>query len=573
MSRTIAIGEQDFSKIIEKNYFYIDKTNFIKDWWENGDTVTLITRPRRFGKTLAMSMVEHFFSIRSAGRSDLFKNLNIWKEETYRGLQGIYPVIFLSFAGIKGSDWETSKRKIYQLIINLYADHKFLVDSGFLKDEDEAFYKRITMGMNPADVEMSIGQLSRYLYMYYGKKVIILMDEYDTPMQEAYVNGYWDEASVFIRGLFNYTFKINPYLERGILTGITRVSKEFVFSDLNNLAVAAVISKKYAGAFGFSEQEVFQSLEEYGLQERADEVKRWYDGFRFGDLDSIYNPWSITQFLDTKEFKTYWANTSSNRLVGNLIHKSDTGTKIIMEDLLQGKSFFAQIEEEIIFSELDTKKSAVWSLLLASGYLKALRTVKNRRGKTEYELALTNKESISIFDEMVTGWFSNKRLDYSEFSDALISGNKECMNEYLNAIALETFSFFDTGARPSEVKQPENFYHGFVLGLIADLRELYKITSNRESGIGRYDVLMEPYDAKLDDGMILEFKVHDPKKERSLADTVQTAIRQIVDKKYAAVLETKCSRDRIRVYGFAFRGKEVLIDGGYIGQFEEMKSQ
>ncbi len=573
MARTVAIGVQDFGKIIENHSFYVDKTNFIKEWWENGEEVTLITRPRRFGKTLAMSMADYFFSIRYAGRSDLFENLNIWKEETYRELQGTYPVIFLSFAGIKGSDWKTAKRKIYQLIINLYADHKFLVDSGFLKDEDEAFFKRISIEMNPADAEMSIGQLSRYLYLYYGKRVIILLDEYDAPMQEAYVNGYWDESAVFMRGLFNYTFKANPYLERGIMTGITRVSKESIFSDLNNLSVVTVVSKRYADAFGFTEQEVFQALEEYGLQDQADEVKQWYDGFRFGDLDSIYNPWSITKLLDTKEFKMHWANTSSNRLVGNLIHKSDTGTKIIMEDLLQGKSFFAQIEEEIIFSDLDTKKSAVWSLLLASGYLKALRVVQNRRGKTAYELALTNGESTAIFDELVTGWFSNNRMDYSEFSDALISGNKEYMNEYLNAIALETFSFFDTGAQPSEVKQPENFYHGFVLGLIADLRKLYKITSNRESGSGRYDVLMEPYDVELDDGIILEFKVFDPKREKNLADTVRTAIRQILDKKYVAALEGKCSRDRIQIYGFAFRGKDVFVDGGSFREFENALSE
>ncbi len=570
MARTAAIGAQDFGRIIEKNCFYVDKTNFIKEWWENEDTVTLITRPRRFGKTLTMSMLEHFFSIRYAGRSDLFENLNIWKEEDYRKLQGTYPVVFLSFAGIKAGNYADAREGIIQEITDLYNQHAFLSASDKLTDyEKESFYK-VKEHMSDMTAERSLLCLSNLLSRYYGRKVIILLDEYDTPMQEAYVNGYWEELTGFMRALFHYTFKSNPYLERGIMTGITRISKEFIFSDLNSLSVVTVTSRKYEAVFGFTEEEVFQALEEYGLQDQADEVKHWYDGFRFGDLDNIYNPWSITQFLDTKEFKMYWANTSSNRLVGSLMHKSDTGTKLIMEDLLQGKSFCTQIDEEIIFSDLDIKKSAVWSLLLAGGYLKALRVIKNRRGKTEYELALTNRESVSVFDDMVTGWFSNKRMDYSEFSDALLLGNKQYMNEYLNAIALETFSYFDTGIQPSETRQPENFYHGFVLGLIADLRELYKITSNRESGNGRYDVLMEPYDAGLDDGIILEFKVFDPKTEDSLEDTVKTAVKQILDKKYAAVLETTCSRDRIWVYGIAFRGKDILVDGGNLSEFEQM---
>lgn len=352
------------------------------------------------------------------------------------------------------------------------------------------------------------------------------------------------------------------------MTGITRVSKESIFSDLNNLETAAVTSRKYETAFGFTEPEVLEALEEYQLSGRAGEVRRWYDGFRFGECGSIYNPWSITKFLDNREFKPYWANTSSNRLVAGLVRRGGIDIKLIMEGLLQGGSFYTPMDEEVVYADLDSKKSALWSLLLAGGYLKILRTAKNRRGKTEYELSLTNMESCFVFDEMVTGWFSSSRLSCSDFSDALLAGDKKHMNEYLNAIAMEMFSFFDTGMEPSGHRQPENFYHSFVLGMIADLREVYRITSNRESGNGRYDVLLEPRDPQADDGIIIEFKVLDPKREKSLEDTVQTAVRQILDKKYASGLEMKCSRDRIRVYGIAFRGKNILVDGGILSEIE-----
>lgn len=283
MARTVAIGEQDFGRIRENGYFYVDKTSFIKEWWENGDTITLITRPRRFGKTLMLNMLDYFFSINHR-ENDLFHNLDIWKEEKYRKLQGNYPVNFLSFAGVKGNDYKTVREKICQLIVNLYEDNRFLINSGVISDEDAAFFKRVSVDMNDAKAEMSIGQLSRYLYKYYGKKVIILLDEYDTPMQEAYVNGYWTELTEFIRGMFQSAFKSNAYLERGIMTGIMWVSKESVFSELNNLAVVTTTSKKYQTALGFTEDEVYQSLVEFGLQNEMDEVKHWYDGFQIAVL-------------------------------------------------------------------------------------------------------------------------------------------------------------------------------------------------------------------------------------------------------------------------------------------------
>ncbi len=576
MPRTIAIGEQDFSKIIEKDYFYIDKTNFIKEWWENGDAVTLITRPRRFGKTLAMSMADYFFSVRHAGRSDLFENLSIWREERYRKLQGTYPIIFLSFASVKADHYEMARKKISQLIVNLYRDHDFLVNSGFLRGEDIAFYNRVSADMDSADIENSIGQLSRYLGKYYKKNVIILLDEYDTPMQEAYVHGFWDQLVNLMRGLFNSAFKTNVYLERGIMTGITRVSKESVFSDLNNLEIVTTTSCKYEASFGFTREEVFRSLEEFGLQEKAEGVKQWYDGFRFGDCGSIYNPWSITQFLDKRKFQPYWANTSSNALVGKLIQESDRRVKMAVEDLIEGKSFRIIIDEQLVFYELDMNQDAVWSLLLASGYLKIIDFYHTdnefEEEPVEYGLMLTNYEITLVFQKMIRGWFAVCKSSYNDFLVSLLKNDLEGMNEYLNRVALSTVSSFDSSNHPSEYMQPEKFYHGLVLGIMLDLRNQYIITSNRESGFGRYDILLEPRSQE-DDGMLFEFKVFNPKRERNLKDTVQLAVRQIIDKKYASSLKEKgVPKEKIRIYGFAFKGKEVFIDGGYIKELLERGS-
>ena len=563
MPKTIGIGKQDFVSIIEDNCFFIDKTNFIKEWWDSKDDVTLITRPRRFGKTLNMSMLNCFFSNQYKNRNDLFKGLSIWINEDYREIQGTYPVIFMSFASVKADNINDTKIQIKAQIESVFKKHIYLLTGDTLTSEEKQDFENTNIHMGDAESGLKLNILCEYFYRYWGQKTIIILDEYDTPMQEAYLHGYWTEFTSYIRSLFNATFKTNPYMERAIMTGITRVSKESIFSDLNNLTVVTTTSNRYATSFGFTEDEVFLAMDEYGLSEERNSVKKWYDGFKFGDQNDIYNPWSITNFLKEKQISPYWASTSSNGLVNRLIRTASADIKSKMETLLDGGSVEVNFDEQLIFEQLDNDENAIWSLLLACGYLKVDSLEK--RGLTLdpwYSLSITNLETVSMFSNMFRGWFNTSISNYNGFIKALLQGNVREMNIYMNEVALSTFSSFDTGNHPSGKSEPERFYHGFVLGLLVELRDKYEVKSNRESGYGRYDVMLIPYN-KNSHAIVMEFKVIDPDEENSLDETANSALQQIDDKNYdTELLSQGYDKKSIQHYGFAFEGKKVLIKQG-----------
>ena len=593
MRKIISIGNQGFEDIRVNDNFYVDKTDFIREWWESRDIVTLITRPRRFGKTLNMDMLKCFFSNKYAGRADLFEGLAVWNDESYRKLQGTYPVIFLSFADVKQTQYTDAIQMIKSILSDVFKENREIMESDIFTEADRKQYQMVNPMMDHVTAQRALKDLGGYLERYYGKKVIILLDEYDTPMQEAYLNGYWEEFTGFMRSLLNAAFKTNPYLERAVMTGITRVSKESMFSDLNNLNVATITSKKYAACFGFTEEEVFHALDSYDMSEEKQRVKEWYDGFVFGPVKDIYNPWSITNFLDKKEYRTYWVSTSSKlvlrkdptklggflstyadaceqssllnasasfEMVSRLIQTASPEIKEKMEELIHGKEIVENFDEQIVFHQLDRNEGAIWSLLLASGYLKAV-DVEYRGEFMEpwYHLKITNKETSSMFFNLFRGWFEVVRQEYNEFVNALLAGNVKAMTNYMNDVALETFSNFDTGRRASKRTQPERFYHGFVLGLLVSLRDEYQLKSNRESGYGRYDVMLIPK-SREKDAIVMEFKVYDEDEEKGLSESVAAALKQIDEKNYdAELLSLGMEKERIRHYGFAFEGKKVLI--------------
>lgn len=556
MARTISIGAQGFADIREHGYFYVDKTDFIRQWWTSGDVVTLICRPRRFGKTLNMSTLEAFFSTFWANRAGLFEGLDVWRDSNMHAEQGKWPVITLSFAGAKGACAHDVILRMCERIAVAWRNHAGEIDSSGLSQKEADLLSGRVTAVSAEDAPSSLFRLCELLYRATGRPAIVLLDGYDTPVQEAWMGGFWHQVSEFVRSLFNNTFKSNAFLSRAVLTGVTRVSREPIFSDLNNLAVVTTTTDQYADCFGFTEAEVFAGMHEMGLCNRA-EVKEWYDGFSFGSVRDIYNPWSITNYLKYGEASPYWANTSGNVLVDRLVREGGIDLKSDFETLLRGASIHKELDEQVVYGELGRRSRAVWSLLLANGYLKVL---ERQTGAGDlYELALTNQEVRLSFDNMVRGWFEEGAHYYNAFIRALLAGDLEAMNDYMNRVALDTFSVFDSGTRPAE-SEPERFYHGFALGLLVDLRGRYVVRSNRESGFGRYDVVLEPCDSACDDGIVIEFKVRNPRHEASLEETVAAARAQIDEKRYVADLAARgVPANRIRCYGFAFEGKAVLI--------------
>lgn len=547
MQPLFALGNTDLADILKKNRFYIDKTQFLADWWRIGSLVTLITRPRRFGKTLMINTVERFFSLRFSDQEQVFKNFKVWEDSSMSMLAGKLPVISLSFANVKGQDFQSVRELIIQTLLELRNQFDFIRTSQHLTEEERQFFANFSAKVSDSEAQYFLFNLSQALCKHYGSRVIILIDEYDTPMHEAWLNGYWSKLSSFLQPLLGKALKDNAYLERGLLTGITRIAKESIFSDLNHLDVITTVSDDYSTAFGFTESEVFAAMDRCGLSDRRN-VKDWYDGFTFGHSHGIYNPWSILNYLKEKQFAPYWANTSSNALAGQLIREGSKKVKQDFERLLRGETIVTTLSESIVFQDLKSNTSSLWSLLLASGYLKIAGTAANQN----YHLALTNREVREMFEDLIRRWFDDDNDSYADFVDTLLSGDVWAMNETMNALTQSVFSFFDTNA-----EQPEKFYHGFVLGLLVTLKDRFIITSNRESGFGRYDVILEPRDKAKDEAFILEFKIH---RTGTLEDSLKLAHEQIRTKNYATdLLNRGIPKDRIRAYGLVFDGKKVLI--------------
>lgn len=553
--KSVAVGIQDFEALRRDQMFYVDKTDFIRQWWESGETTTLITRPRRFGKTLNLSMLNCFFSVFYENRADLFEGLKVWKEKSYHKLQGRFPVIFLSFAGVKGTTFEAVLRQINYGIVEVYRRFERILDMSRFTERERQDFGRISWDMDASTAAQSVRLLTDLLYVYYGQKPIILLDEYDTPLQEAYFNSFWDEMTAFVGAFFNNSFKTNPSLGRALLTGITRICKESIFSDLNNIDVVTQTSTKYETAFGFTEEEVKVGLARVGLLDYREKVKEWYDGFTFGQRRDMYNPWSITKFIDAEGiFDIYWANTSNNKLVSSLIRKSSKNMKMAMEQLLEGEMLHVEMDEQLDFAQLEYRESAIFSLLYATGYLRV-----NQKNDQEYVLMLTNKEVKIVFRRIIREWFNDLDTGYGDFRRALLHDNIEEMNYYMNMVTLSTFSYFDTGTGRGNIDETERFYHGFVLGLLADLSDQFSIRSNRESGLGRYDIILRAREENCN-SYIMEFKVFDRERDENMKACVARALQQIEEKQYETELVADgIARERIRKYGFAFDGKKVLI--------------
>ena len=561
MPSQIAAGIQNFSELIQNNCFYVDKTKFIKDWWIRRDDVTLITRPRRFGKTLMLDTVRTFFSPEFANRSDLFEGLEIWKDEQFRNLQGKIPVIFLSFARINDDTYEGVIYRIKAALASIYDSFTPYIDLNAISESGKGLFTSVHQSMTDYAAKDSLHYLCKFIKTQHNIKPIILLDEYDTPLQAAWLNNYWDKLTNFMRGFFNATFKDNQWIERGIISGITRIAKESIFSDLNNLEVVTVTSDLYSDCFGFTEEEVFKAMDTYGLTNK-EKVKQWYNGFIFGDQKEIYNPLSIIEYLSKRKFAPYWANTSSNSIVAKLILHARLSVKEELKYLLEGKSIQVKMDEQIVFSQLYSMEGAIWSLLMAAGYLKPLSANLETE---EYELTITNHEVYLIFKKLISAWFSTDYVNTNIFRQYLLDDDLEGMNSTLSDIAKFTFSYYDLSK-----KQAECFYHAFVLGLTIDLAGRFEILSNRQSGYGRYDICLCPKNPD-DHGIVIEFKSINTKNEKNLKKTCDNALKQIKDKGYITdLIAHNVPKNNIYVYGFAFQGKNVLICGGGVEEVDQM---
>ena len=540
--KKIPIGVEDFKKIIEENYYYVDKTKFIEDILNDGAQVKLFTRPRRFGKTLNMFMLKYFFDVRNAEKNrELFKNLYIENSPVFSE-QGKYPVIFISMKGIADNNFQESLKKIREKISALFDEHKDILN---ILDEfdSQKFRDYINGNIDKAKLENSLVFLTKILTNYYNQPVILLIDEYDSIIINAYENGYYREMINFLKGFYGDVLKTNNYLKMGILTGIIRIAQAGIFSDLNNLKVNTILDKAYEESFGLTEKEVETLLKEYGIEYKIEDVKLWYDGYKFGNAE-VYNPWSIINYLDRKELAGYWIDTSGNYLIKDILKRADEETFEKLNALLRGED----IEEEIAgMSTLQEILEAddLWELLLFSGYL----TIKEKTDKNTYFIKIPNYEVKEFFGKSFIEISFGTNLTFKKLIKNLLENKIPLFEKNLQDVLLKYMSFYD-------MDSIEKVYHSFVLGLMIHLEGKYNITSNGEGGFGRYDILIEPLNKGMR-GFILEFKVAES--EKLLEEKAKEGLKQIEDKKYYLALEKRGIKD-ITLLGMAFYKKFVKIE-------------
>ncbi len=573
--KKLPIGFSDFKDVITGDYYYVDKTLFIKEIIDSGDKILLIPRPRRFGKTLNITMLRYFYdccpdtwatdsqpsSPETGPRSKnpnahLFDSLAISRAgREYLDKMGKYPVIYLSFREVKDSDWESCFENVKMLIQEEYLRHYYLLDSRKLAPPEQDYFRKITnLTGTKSDYANSLRKLLIFLSRFYNRRAVILIDEYDTPVHAGYIHGYYDEIINFIRMFMGGGLKdTGQYLEKGVVTGIMRIAKESIFSDLNNLGVYTLLSKKFNPSFGFTEDEVKTMMEDFDALDSLEQVQLWYNGYRFGG-NVIYNPWSIINFLndEERESKPYWINTSDNKMVDSLLSRGDVELRKELEQLIRGESIEKAIDENIILKDIDTDEDSFWSYLLMGGYLKQTAP-RPDSGRIFYTLSVPNEEVKTTYQRIIRRFFT-ARVEPERVEimlKALIAGDIDLFEKMLKAIVLAVFSYHDFRG------EPEKVYHALVMGLLVWISGTHEIKSNRESGYGRYDIIIIPKDPS-QIGYVIEFKSVDKDDNETVESAQDSALAQIEAKKYENELKER-GIEHIKKLAIVFSGKEVFV--------------
>ena len=544
--KAVPVGIEDFKELIQEGYYYIDKTLLIDEMLINKSKVTLFTRPRRFGKTLNMSMLKYFFDVKNKEENKkLFENLKIYNSE-YMSEQGKYPVIFISLKDLKGNTWEECLNRLKLFIFDLYAEFEYIREK--MNEWDKRKFEKVLYEKEDADYIMSLKFLSDSLYKYYGEKVIILIDEYDAPIINAFDKGYYNEAINFFQTFYSSALKTNNSLKYGILTGITRIIKEGIFSGLNNLKVDTILNKKYSEYFGLLESEVIEMLDYFGMKYKIEEVKEWYNGYLFGESE-VYNPWSIVNYIDNGEIKAYWANVSGNTLLENMLDHAGESVYDDLKRFTDGESIEKYISDGTTIKSLLSNDDEIWQLLLYSGYLTKAKNQEKESDSNIYNLKIPNKEIRKYFGNMFLNRFFGTEVKTNILIKALENGDIKKFEKTLGEIMINMLSHFDLD------KEMEKIYQVFMIGLVGFLMGKYEIISNDESGYGRYDLAMIPIKSN-EKAYLMEFKISKTKK--GMEERAQKALKQIDEKKYDTKLKAREISNILKI-GVAFYGKEVKV--------------